>query len=73
MVPQHWTAMITALRRAQVARECMRNHVATQQMRDEATVAFARALDDIYAALDVMLESGVLARVQQLLAKEGRA
>lgn len=72
MVPNEWTAMVTALRQAQVARECMRNHVATSQMRDDAALAFGRALDAIYAALDVMLERGDLGRIAVFLDQKGR-
>lgn len=72
MVPQEWTTVIMALRRAQVARECIQNHVATQQMRDDAILTFGRALDDIYFALDAMMEAGVLSRIQWLLNMKGR-
>ena len=71
VVPFQWIAMITALRQAQVAREGMRS-VATSQMRDAATVDYARALDLIFEALDGMMEAGVLSRIAGLLHKPER-
>ena len=72
VVPFQWIAMITALRQAQVAREGMRSQVATPQMRDAATVDYARALDLIFEALDGMMEAGVLSRIAGLLHKPER-
>lgn len=72
MVPREWADMISALRQAQVAREGVRNKGASQQLRDESAVAYGRALDQVFAALDVLMETQVLGRVTLFLAKKER-
>ena len=72
-VPDAWTAMIERLRAAQLAREGMLSPEATQQLRDVATVAYARAVDQLVDALTVLSEGHVLGRLTMHLAKKERA
>lgn len=71
-VPAEWTRMIANLRGAQVAGDTMRSPTATQIARDEATVRYSRAADQIIADLGVLSERQVLGRITLHLARRER-
>ena len=72
-VPDEWTRMIGSLRAAQVAQDTMRDPAASQIARDEATVRYSRAADQIIADLGTLSERQVLGRITLFLAKRERS
>lgn len=71
-VPRAWTAALTHLHAAQVARDGMRNPEATGQMRDEATIRFGRELELMFDAMSQLRESGATGIITAHLCKRGR-
>jgi hypothetical protein len=71
-VPQAWTSLIGHHRAAQVAQDQMKDPGATQIVRDEATVAYARACDAMVAEMTRLSESHELGRITLLLSKRER-
>lgn len=67
-----WVDLIHQLHLAQVAHQAMRDTSVTRQIRDLATVEYARALDAIFARLVEMKLGGVLGRVSAMLSSGGR-
>jgi uncharacterized protein (DUF2267 family) len=70
-VPQSWTNLLTQVRKAQVARSVYRSAGASQQARDAAIIDYSNALDAIFAALDRMMDSGLLTTISVKLSKRG--
>ena len=71
-VPRDWTAALTHLAAAQVARESMRNFLATPEMRDDATVRFSREIEAMFEAMGRPRDSGTTGVITNLLCKRGR-
>jgi hypothetical protein len=72
IVPAEWTRMVTHLQAASVARDCMGDPTSPQVMRDEATVIYSRAADQIVADLITLRGSMVLGRITHFLARKER-
>ncbi len=72
-VPVEWTRLIGSLRAAQVAQDQMKNPAASQQARDDATIRYCRAADQIISDLGILSERQVLGRITLFLAKRERA
>jgi hypothetical protein len=70
--PNAWPELIGQLRRAQVSRRTIRDIRVTQLMRDDATVAYSRAMDAVFDRLDQMMEQGLLGRISTFLSARGR-
>jgi hypothetical protein len=70
-VPQSWTNLISQVRKAQIARSVYRNSGASQQARDAAVIDYSSALDAIFAALDRMMDAGLLTTIAVKLSKRG--
>ena len=70
-VPQSWTNLISQVRKAQTARSVYRNSGASQQARDAAIIDYSNALDAIFAALDRMMDSGLLTTISVKLSMRG--
>lgn len=71
-VPEAWTRLCGHHREAQVAQDQMKDPGATQIVRDEATVRYARACDAIVACLNRLSEAQDLGRITMLLARKER-
>lgn len=71
-VPAEWTRVIANLRAAQVAWDTMKSPAATQIARDEATVTYSRAADQIITDLGALSERHVLGSITLHLAKKER-
>lgn len=63
--------LVADVRRAQVARAAYRDRTAAQPLRDAAVIEYSRAQDAIFARLDRMMETGVLATLSRRLEKRG--
>lgn len=72
VIPAHWTRLVSLHHYARIDREQMRTG-ATQQARDEATVRYSRAVDQIMDHLNVLKDRGELGRITLLLSREARA
>lgn len=72
-VPQDWTAMITHLNDALVARPVMNNPHSRQIDRDLATDRYVHAVDAIIDCLVRLREQMVLGRITMLLSKKERS
>jgi hypothetical protein len=72
VVPEAWTQAMAHFRTAQVAWDQMRDPAAAQVMRDEATLRYSRAVDQMMAAMNRLSEGQVLGRITMLLAKKER-
>ena len=72
-VPQAWTDLIAALRRAQVARDIVREKGATQQLRDCAVIDYSRACDAMVEEMSKLSAAHDLGRITLLLSKKDRA
>jgi hypothetical protein len=70
-VPIEWTRVVAAHHYARIDRETMRSGE-TQQLRDEATVRYARTLDEIMDNLTVLDDQHMLGRITLLLSKKER-
>lgn len=70
-VPRAWTAAMVHLNGAEVAREALRT-APTQQMRDDATVEFGRALEGLFEQMFELRSSGATGVITALLCKRGR-
>lgn len=68
--PIHWTALIAQHRAARVAYGRMRDRGLPQSERDEATIAFGRALDQMFLSMEALSDEGVLAFVSATLARK---
>lgn len=68
--PIHWTALIAQHRAARVAHGRMRDRDLPQLERDEATIAFGRALDQMFLSMEALSEEGVLAFLSVSLARK---
>jgi hypothetical protein len=71
-VPHAWTAALTHLHGAQVARDGMRNPEASGPMRDEATIRFGRELEALFDAMAELKASGATGVITAILCKRGR-
>lgn len=71
-VPEAWTRLVGHHRAAQVAQDQMKDPGATQIMRDDATVRYARACDAIVAEMNRLSEAHELGRITMLLARKER-
>lgn len=70
-VPVEWTRLVTAHHNARIDREAMRS-AETQQLRDEATVRYARGVDTIMDNLTALDDRQELTRMTALLARRER-
>ena len=70
-VPIEWTRAVAAHHFARMDRETMRTGE-TQQLRDEATVRYARTLDEIMDNLTALDDRQELTGITVLLSKRGR-
>jgi hypothetical protein len=68
--PIHWTALIAQHRAARVAHGRMRDRALPQVERDEATIAFGRALDQMFLSMEALSEEGVLAFLSASLSRK---
>ncbi|NJS39822.1 MAG: hypothetical protein HC783_13305 [Rhodobacteraceae bacterium] len=71
-VPAEWTRMIGSFRAAQVAQDQMKDPAASQQVRDDATIRYSRAVDQVIADLGTLSERQVLGRITLFLSKRER-
>ena len=71
-VPEAWTKLVGHHRAAQVAQDQMKDPAATQIARDEATVRYARACDDMVATMTRLSESQDLGRITLYLSTRER-
>ena len=70
-VPIEWTLLVGSYHSARSDRDLMR-HGETQQLRDEATMRYARALDTIMDSLSALDDRQELTRITALLARGER-
>ena len=70
-VPKAWTAALTHLGAAQVARDALRS-APTQQMRDDAAVEFGREIEKLFEQMLALRESGATGVITAYLCKRGR-
>lgn len=71
-VPEAWTRLIGHHRAAQVAQYQMKDIYATQVVRDDGTVRYARAVDAMVAEMTLLSEDHELGRITLLLARKER-
>ncbi|MDF2141213.1 hypothetical protein [Paenirhodobacter sp. CAU 1674] len=62
-----WARAVNSLRAARMAKPLMKDLSLPQRRRDEATIVYSRALDDLADTLGLMLEIGVLEEVGDFL------
>jgi hypothetical protein len=67
-VPEAWTGLIAAYRRAHLARSGM-DSAATRQMRDEATAEYARACDAMVTLMSFLANDGDLGLISDRLSR----
>ncbi|MBP9184882.1 MAG: hypothetical protein KBF78_17235 [Fuscovulum sp.] len=72
-VPQAWNDLIAAHRRVHVANDVRRNRHQPQTERDRATADYARAVDDMFAAMEQLSEVNDTGRITLLLSRKERA
>ncbi len=71
-IPAAWTDLVSAHRRATVARDAMRARGGSQQIYDQNMEDFARGLDDMFDAMERLGETDT-SRITALLASKERA
>jgi hypothetical protein len=71
-VPEAWTQLVGHHRAAQVAQDQMKDPSATQIVRDEATVRYARATDAMVASMTRLSEAQDIGRITLFLSKRER-
>ena len=70
-VPKAWTNAIAHLHDAQVARDALRS-APTQQLRDDAAVAFGREIEKLFEQMVELRQSGATGVITNFLCKRGR-
>lgn len=70
-VPKAWTDAIAHLHDAQVARDALRG-APTQQMRDDAAVAFGREIELLFEQMLELRKSGATGVITNFLCKRER-
>jgi hypothetical protein len=70
---REWVMAVCHLRGALLAREGMSDPAASQDVRDQATDRYCRAVDSLVEHLNRLSEGRVLGRITDLLAEEARA
>ena len=70
-VPRAWTAAMTHLHGAQVARDSIRA-ATTQQMRDDATVRFGHEMEKLFEQMLELRTSGATGVITMILSKRER-
>lgn len=70
-VPKAWTAAMVHLHAAQIARAALRG-APTQQLRDDAAVAFGREIEMLFEQMLELRETGATGVITAHLCKRGR-
>lgn len=70
-VPKAWTAALTHLEAARIARDALRR-APTQQMRDDAAVEFGREIEKLFEQMLELRQVGATGVITAHLCKRGR-